>query len=267
MEAVFESFDVDVIEASREQPVLVDFWAEWCGPCRALGPTLEKLAGEANGAWRLVKIDVDAHQDIARTYRIQGIPAVKLFSDGEAIAEFTGALPEPQVRQWLADNLPSESREALGTARSRYAAGDADGAREMLERLLAIDPQNKEAGLLMAEIVLGDDPARAVELVSGFQPGDTDVGRADAIRTLGRLLSDEIAGEGPGYATYRAGVDALRAGDYDAALTQWIETIAAGHREVDDDGPRKACIAVFQLLGEGHETTKAHRRAFSSALF
>lgn len=99
-------FNEDVIETSRTKPVLVDFWAPWCAPCRVLGPTLERLAKESGGSWRLVKINADSHPQLVRQYGIRGIPAVKLFVDGEVVDEFVGALPERAVRQWLDKALP-----------------------------------------------------------------------------------------------------------------------------------------------------------------
>ncbi len=103
-----DSFQKEVLDKSHEKPVLVDFWAPWCGPCRILGPTLEKLVKESQGGWRLVKVNADAHPALIRQYGIRGIPAVKLFKDGEVVDEFVGALPEYAVREWLARHMPEK---------------------------------------------------------------------------------------------------------------------------------------------------------------
>ncbi|QXD16127.1 thioredoxin [Rhodocaloribacter litoris] len=102
-----EFFQKEVLDKSRQKPVLVDFWAPWCGPCRVLGPTLEKLARESKGKWRLVKVNTDRHPELSMRYGVRGIPAVKLFVDGEVRGEFVGALPEPAIRRWLDEHLPA----------------------------------------------------------------------------------------------------------------------------------------------------------------
>ena len=106
-----QTFKSEVIEKSHEKPVVVDFWAPWCGPCRTLGPTLEKLAHESGGTWRLVKINADKHPDLIREYGVRGIPAVKMFVDGRIVADFVGSLPEHAVKDWLAKNVPVAKRD------------------------------------------------------------------------------------------------------------------------------------------------------------
>ena len=268
MEAVFESFQDDVLDASHEVPILVDFWAEWCGPCRSLGPLLEKAESKANGKWRLVKINVDEHQDVAQQFKIQGIPACKLFHNGEVIGEFTGALQAPQINAFFDEHLPSEEKELLDSAKAQLASGDTDAARQALEDVLAKDPANADAAVSLAQLVFGEDAGKAAELVAGVQVGDPQYDAADAISTLGQLAQvTEAKDDHPGWPGYIKGNQALAVGDYSGALSSWIDTLSAGHRTVDEDGPRRACIAMFKLLGEEHEITQEYRRAFSSALF
>ena len=112
------NFQVDVLDRSQQIPVVVDFWAAWCGPCRILGPTIEQLAQEAAGQWELVKVDTEAHQALAQRYQIMSIPAVKMFYKGEVVADFVGALPRTQILAWLDEHLPSAAKEAI--ARSLY---------------------------------------------------------------------------------------------------------------------------------------------------
>src|SRR5438093_1554379 len=111
-------FKREVIEASATQPVLVDFWAPWCGPCRVLGPVLEKLAGEANERWKLVKINTDANPELSQAFRISSIPTVMLFAGGKPVGQFMGAMPEAMVRQWLAEHVPSELTRLLDDGRA-----------------------------------------------------------------------------------------------------------------------------------------------------
>lgn len=152
---VFEAtFERDVIQHSHDVPVVVDFWAAWCGPCRALGPVLERLAIEANGDWRLAKLDVDSNQRLAATYGIQGIPAVKGFKGGRVIAEFTGALPEAQVRQWLTRLGPTPGERLFDGGRQMEAAGDLQGAAAAYRRVLELEPSHAGARTALAGVEL-----------------------------------------------------------------------------------------------------------------
>ena len=264
-------FQTDVLARSRTTPVLVDFWAPWCGPCRVLGPTLEKLAGEANGAWELVKINSDQHPDLAQRYGVRGIPAVKLFAGGEVVDEFTGALPEYAIKQWLDKALPNEHRAQVDRAQALLEAGDMDAARTLLETTLNGDPTNAKAQLLLAQTLVFDDPPRAAELAEGAAfagPGFVQLG--EAVQTVAGLLqrahSGEPLPEGPAADTFRAALDALAQRDFDAALDRFIDVITRD-RYYLDDAARKACVALFTLLGPQHDATRAFRRRFDMSLY
>jgi putative thioredoxin len=265
-----EDFQSDVIETSEETPVVVDFWAPWCGPCRQLSPVLESLA-EAADDWQLVKVNVDDNQEAAQAYGVRGIPAVKLFADGEVVAEFTGAKPEHAITTWLEENLPSEEKSRIESARTALDEGNHEEAEQLLWPVLEDNPDHDEAQVLMARALAFKDPTRAQALADAAEVADPTLRQVrDAVQTVARLL--EVADDpsslpdGDAKDTYAAGTEALADQDFDAALEHFIDVVRT-HRDYDDDGARKACIALFTLLGEEHPVTQDHRRTFDMALY
>lgn len=262
-------FDTAVLERSHERPVLVDFWAAWCQPCRLLGPVLESLAETAGDQWDFVKVDTEAHPEIAQRFRIQGIPAVKLFHRGEEIAEFTGALPEPQVQMWLQQNLPSPVDDVLQRAEAARDAGGRAAAMAAYQEALSMDPNRDDARLELGKLLLDSDPAAAAEMLERITGDAVAYESAQHLLHLihvtehARDLTDDPANEA--VALYREAARAFTAGDHAKALQSWIEVIERD-RALDDDGARRACIALFALLGEEHPLTQEYRRRFSMAL-
>ena len=256
-------FERDVIAASRERPVLVDFWAAWCGPCRVLGPVLDRLADEAGDRWALVKVDTESNPALSQQMGIRGIPAVKLFIDGAVAAEFTGALPEAQVRRWLDEHLPSPQKKQLTRAEALLADGKPDEARAVLEDALADEPDDADLRLALARLVAFDTPERATDLVAEqFTP------EAEAVRNLARFLSldADTLPDAPVRADYLAAADALRGDDPDTALDRLI-TIIQRDRSFDDDGARKTAVALFLLRGEDDPIVQKHRPTFNRSLY
>lgn len=265
-----DDFQEDVIETSKETPVLVDFWAPWCGPCRQLSPVLESLA-DSQEDWTLVKVNVDENGDAAQAYGVRGIPAVKLFVDGEVEAEFTGAKPKRTIENWLDENLPSETKKALEEARTALENGNHSDAENLLWPILEEDPEHDEAQVLLARALAFKDPTRAQALAGEADVADPDLRQVrDAVQTLARLLEladdPESLPEGDAKETYVSGIKALSEQDFDSALDHFIDVVRM-NRDYDDDGARKACIALFTLLGEQHPVTQDHRRTFDMALY
>ena len=259
-------FQTDVLNASRTTPILVDFWAPWCGPCRVLGPALDRLAATANGRWELVKVNTDEHPELMQAYGIRGIPAVKLFVDGEVTAEFTGALPEPQVRRWLDEHLPSPARAHYDAGRAALTTGDRATARLELAAALDADPAAswaEDARLQLARLMVFEEPDRALELVNGQLTME-----ADAVRQLASALTADAdtLPDSPVRERYTDGLTALRAGDFDAALAAFIDVVQTD-RAYEDDGARKLAVALFQTLGEDDPVVKAHRPVFNRSLY
>lgn len=270
-------FEAAVIERSRHTPVVVDFWAPWCGPCRVLGPLLERLAEEQQGAFVLAKVDIDTNPALAQALRIQSIPAVMGFRDGQIVAEFVGALPEAGVREFLAKVLPSPADKHAAAGNALWADGKVDAAEAEFQAALADDPRC-EAALLGLARVFGhrNDPGQALQLLERILPGPL---RQDADRLAAQLRIQE-AGAGD-ESTLRATLAAspadhatrLRlaqvlaaAARYEDALMEYLE-IVRRDRNFQDGAARKAMLDVFDLLGSGHELVDRYRSELAKILF
>jgi putative thioredoxin len=263
-------FQTDVLDRSRHTPVLVDFWAPWCGPCKMLGPVLEKLAAEAAGRWELVKIDTDAHQELAAQFGIRGIPNVKLFVRGAVAAEFSGSLPEPQLRAWLAEHLPTPKRVAMARARELLQAGRAAAAADLLKPLQAAHPDDLELTVLTARAMVFADPAGASRLIESLPPHSPWHDDAGPARTLARAFAGiaraaERLTDTPVRRQYLDALTQLQGESFESGLEQLIAVLEA--KPGYDDGQAKAvCIALFRHLGPRHAITEKFSRAFSRAV-
>lgn len=268
-------FQREVIERSREVPVVVDFWAPWCGPCRTLGPILDRVAGEAAGRWVLVKVNTDENQSLAQAYGIQGIPAVKAFRDGKVVAEFVGAQPEPQVRAFVAGVVPDPATEAATRARKLAEAGDLAAAEAAWGVALAADPAHPDALIFAAErAVARGDRAAARGLLQRLRPAD----RPTRAAALARLA---FAVEAPPLAEARAAVNAApedpaarfgmgaalaASGDYPEALEIFLGLVKR-HRTWGEDAGRKAMLQVFDAIGGRNAVESEYRRRLSMELY
>jgi putative thioredoxin len=264
-----QDFETQVVQRSKEIPVLVDFWAPWCGPCRTLGPVLERMATQALGRWELIKVNTEEHQELAASYNIASIPAVKLFVNGKVADEFVGALPEREIRVFIEKALPSPSAKQLGEARRLMGEGMHSPAVKLLEPIVASEPGNFEARVLLAQALLGSNPERATVLLEAIGPGSDFAEKANAVRTLARLaqLADHPTGlpEAKVRERYLAGATAVRSSDYGAALEAFIEVLER-NKDYEKGGAKEACKAIFQVLGPRHPLVERSFRAFSSAL-
>jgi putative thioredoxin len=259
VEVTEATFQTEVLERSLQVPVVLDLWAEWCQPCKQLTPILESLANEGNGAWVLAKIDVDANPGIAQALRVQGIPAVKAVFQGQLVAEFSGALPESQVREWIgalveaaggAMPAPGEDADepeddpALVAAEAAVARGDLDGAERELQGLIDADPGNADAQSLLLRVRLerrlaGVGPD-AIERADGA-PGDVDAGLAAADAEMARDQVEE----------------------------SFARLIALVRRTAGDERSRvrERLVELFSLVGDSDPRVVSARRDLTSALF
>ncbi len=274
------NFQSIVIQGSYERPVLVDFWADWCAPCRMLMPILAKLADEYQGRFLLAKVNTDEEQALAFQFGIRSLPTVQLFRNGQVVDQFMGALPEGQVRAFLDNHLPRASDGLLEHAQAAIAAGDLAGARSFLERVRREDPGHKRLPIVEAQwlaasgeidqalatinhlsIELADDPE--VAALRGRLNFAQAVKQAPAESELtARLASNPRDSE----ARYQLAAYLVLRGDYEGALEHLLELIRRD-RAYGDDAGRKGMIAIFDLLGSGHELVTRYRAKMMSALY
>jgi putative thioredoxin len=278
IEAGEDNFEADVLERSHEVPVLVDFWAPWCGPCRVLGPVLEKLADEYSGKFVLAKINVDESPSLAGAFGIQGIPAVKLIKDGEIAGEFTGALPEPAVREMLSRYLPSEYDEQADEAADLEEQGKPAEAQAIYQSILDLEPNHAKSLLGLGRLLMtGGDREGALNYLERISPAAQE--RKDADRLIARLqlqgdqsadeatLRQKLAAEPDSLEARFDFAQALAANEkFEEALGEFLN-IVKSDRGFRDDGARKAMVQIFDVLPPDDPLIDKYRSELAKVLF
>jgi putative thioredoxin len=270
-------FEREVVARSRDLPVVVDFWAPWCGPCRQLGPLLERVAEEMAGAFLLVKINVDAAQQVAARFEVRSIPLVIGFRDGEPVAQFVGAKPEGEIRRFVARLVPSEA-EQLARAGDLAAPGDPAAAETHYRDALELEPHCAAARLglarLLAERDESDPALELLEALIGTAAQEREADRlAAALRTRAAAAADESELRAAAEADPEAPGPRLALGRtlaanqrFEEALEQLIAAIRCD-AEFENGAARRAVLDVFELLGGDDPLTQRFRRELAGALY
>ena len=267
------AFQREVVERSKQVPVVVDFWAAWCGPCKVLGPLLEKLAGEFEGGFELAKVDVDSNQALAGQFGVQGIPTVVGFKNGLPVSQFTGALPEHNVRQWLREIIPSEADLLVAAAGNLLDEGDAEAAERGYRQALAVDPRHIEATIGLASLLIDSEKnEEALDLLNSLPPTQ-EVERLQAAARMGTVDTDAIPelqarmAVDPENVAVRIELGKALAADqqFEASLDLLLAAVSQGGET--RDAARQAMLDVFEVIGPEHELTLAYRRRLANALF
>ena len=279
IETTLESFQADVVDASMQVPVLLDFWAPWCGPCKTLGPMLEKLETQYGGRFRLVKVNTEENQQLAQHFRIRSIPTVYAFVGGRPVDQFQGALPEAQLREFIDRLMPNPSDIELDAALQLIEKGDLANAAQHLRQALALDPANDTARMTYAQVLLdADDAAAAKEQADALSAAARQDPHAQAlIARIEAILKENTLPPAPELeARVQANGGDLQARlelaqhfiahkAWEPALEQLIE-IVKRDRAFGDDVGRKTMVQVFDLASAQPQLVTTWRRRLSSAL-
>jgi putative thioredoxin len=265
-------FEYEVLAYSNQVPVVVDFWAEWCVPCKVLGPLLEKLAREANGAFRLAKINVDQNFNLARRFNVSGIPAVKAFRNGAVVAEFTGALPEPKVREFLRSIAPSPLDLAVEKGLNLLKLGQPEEAEEAFQTVLDEIPEHPVASLgMLRSLLVQRKVIQALSLLRDF-PASKQYASAESMRPLAEGLARAERGEleefsdNPLDAAFARAFRLIQRGNLPAAMDGLLEILRQDKR-YKNGAARQVLLGIFEMLGDEDELTREYRSELATVLF
>ena len=275
IEVTAKNFQAVILEGSMQQPVLVDFWADWCQPCKTLMPMLAKLADEYQGAFLLAKINTEEQQELAGQFQIRSIPACKLFVNGQMADEFTGALPEEQIRAFLDKHIPRESDNLVEQAQQLLQQGDADAAADLIAQAIKENPANSSAIIAFSQLKASIGESDAAQQALDSLPEDEQK-KPEVAAMRAQIVFDEVtinappleelekivaADAGNSEARYQLAAQLVMHNQLEAALDQ-LMVLLQKDRGYGDDAARKAMIRVFDILGEHPIATKYRSRMF-----